>query len=207
MNRTITLRALQAAIVLAAVATVGGAIGQDGRTGGLHQELRPNPDLVARPAPDSCNCSNPVNVHIVKNAGPTSALANEIRPDFRLNQQAYNHTQPNTHFTDTLRWKMPASRTCELKGTLTIKVKNLGTSLSSNDSVGVFQNGAVVPGMQQGPGVLWTSGQGAGTLKTITFPLTGAIMAQGQVTVFAQDDTAVQEVRVDIRGCCITPTP
>ena len=154
-----------------------------------------------------CHCSDPVNVLIVKNSGPTSAVAGgDFRSDMRLNQQSYNATQPNTHFTDTLQWKMPTSKTCELKGQVTIKLKNLGTSLSSNDSAGVFANGIAVPGFSQGVGTVWSSGQGAGALKTLTYQLNTQMMQLGKLSFFAQDDTAVQEIRVEISGCCINPT-
>lgn len=181
---------IQAALLVATAATAGAVLSQ-----------------VERPRPDpSCHCSNPVNVHLVKNSGATTPFTSDFRSDMRLNQQTYNATQPNTHFADTLQWKMPTTKTCELTGKLTVKVKNLGTSLSSNDSAGVFSNGVAVPGFSQGPNQLWTSGQGAGALKTITYQLTAAMMQQGRLSFFVQDDTAVQEMKLDIEGCCINLT-
>ncbi len=152
-----------------------------------------------------CHCSNPVNVHIVKNSGATSPVASDFRSDMRLNESPYNGTQVNKFFTDTLRWKMPTSKTCELTGKVTIKLKNLGSSLSSNDTATVMAGGQAVPGMSLGPGALWSNNT-PGQLKTLTYQLTTQMMLSGQLSFVTQDDTAVQEISVHIEGCCITPT-
>jgi len=158
-----------------------------------------------QPMDGPCHCSNPVNVHIVKNSGPTHADANDFtNPGVRLNQAPYNGTQVNQHFTETLKWNMPRSTTCELTGTVSIKLKNLGT-LSSNDSAGLFEKGRALPGFSQGVGTLWSSNQGAGALRTLTYQLTSNMIKRGQLSIFVQDDTAVQEIKVDITGCCIVP--
>ena len=152
-----------------------------------------------------CNCSNPVNVHIVKNSGSTSPVASDFRSDMRLNESPYNGTQVNKFFTDTLQWKVPASKTCELKGQVTIKLKNLGSSLSNNDTATVMAGGQAVPRMSLGPGALWTSST-PGQLKTLNYQLTTQMMLSGKLSFVTQDDTAVQEISVHIEGCCITPT-
>ena len=190
MNFTTRKQLLKSAFLFISLASANSAFSQAAAPGGREE----------------CHCSNPVNVHIVKNSGPTSPVASDFRADMRLNQQGYNATQPNTHFADTLQWKMPASKTCELTGKLSVKLKNLGTSLSSNDTAGVFSGGRAVPGFSQSQGQVWSSGQGAGATRTLTYQLTGAMMHQGRLSFFVQDDTAVQEMRLDITGCCITPT-
>ena len=152
-----------------------------------------------------CPCSNPVNVHIVKNSGATSPLASDFRADMRLNESPYNGTQINKFFTDTLQWKMPASKTCELTGKVSIKLKSLGSPLNSNDTATVMAGGQAVPGMSVGPGALWT-GNTPGQIKTLSYPLTNQIMQSGKLSFVTQDDTAVLEFKVDIVGCCINPS-
>ena len=189
-------RFLLTGVALAALGSVGGSA-----------LAQPTADRPAPGAGKPCHCTGPVDVHILKTSGPTSPDPGDFRPDMRLNQQGYNATQVNTHFAETLKWRMPASKTCEFtKGTLTIKLKNLGTSLSSNDSAGVFQDKVAVPGFALGVNSVWTSGQGAGAMRTVSYTLTAAMMLRGQLSYFAQDDTAVQEMRLDIEGCCITPS-
>lgn len=164
-----------------------------------------------RPPPENTkdcvdSCSNPVNIKIVKNSGPTNALASDFRPaPTILNNSPYNGTQPNKFFTDTLRWKMPVRTSCELKGTVTFKLKNLGTSLVGNDTFAIVSEGGdAIPGFSVPVG-LWTSSQGAGATRTLSFPLTSGMMKLGRLSFVLQDDTAVQEVTLDIVGCCIEP--
>ena len=198
-------RFAKAALFSLMALSMGTAFAQDAR-----ESRGPISAQTVRPpaASNICHCSNPVNVLVVKNAGPTSAVpADFIVPASRVNESPYNGTQVNKFFSDTLTWTMPKSNNCELKGTVMIRVKNLGT-ISSNDSVGVWQSGKAVPGYNVGgpANQLW-GGQGSGAIKTLTYPLTPAMMQLGRLSVFVQDDTAVQEIKVQFEGCCIERTP
>lgn len=157
--------------------------------------------------PVDCPCPIPVKVHISKSALGTNADASDFPPIAvkRLNEASYNATQVNKMFTETFKWEKPKGRVCEVKGSVTIKLKNLG-EIASNDSVGLFENGKGLPGFSQGGtgGALW-QGTKPGAIKTVTFNLTSAMVQRGQLSILVQDDTAVQEVKLDITGCCITP--
>ena len=159
------------------------------------------------PRGSPCPCPQPFNVQLVKNSGATSPVASDFRPDIvlRMNESPYNGTVVNKFFADTLQWKVPTSKTCELKGQVTIKLKNLGTNLSNNDTAQVMANQVPVSGMSLGPGAVWTSTT-AGQLRTLTYQLTTDMMLSGRLSFVTQDDTAVQEIRVEIQGCCINPT-
>lgn len=161
------------------------------------------------PRGSPCPCPQPFNVQLVKNSGATSPVVGEFssRPDIvpRINESPYNGTVVNKFFADTLQWKVPTSKTCELKGQVTIKLKNLGTGLSFNDTTNVFANGVSVPGMSLGPSAVWASNT-AGQTRTLTYQLTSDMMLSGRFSFVTQDDTAVQEIRLEIQGCCINPT-
>lgn len=149
-----------------------------------------------------CNfCSNPVHINIVKNSGATNPDPADFSPAHLVNPAGYNATQPNKLFAETIRWKLPASRTCELRGTVSYTVKNvLNNNLQSNDlTVLMTAGGTQVAGTRQSIALPLNQSQ------TFSYPLTSAQIRSGKVSIFVQDDTSVTNVKVNIRGCCIHP--
>jgi hypothetical protein len=146
------------------------------------------------------SCSNPVNINIVKASGPTTPDPADFLPTHLVNPAGYNATQPNKLFAETIRWKLPAIRTCELKGTVTYTVKNvLNNSLQNTDSTALMSGGASIPGTSHPLNLAPNQSQ------SFSYPLTSAQIHSGKISIFVQDDTAVTQVRVHIRGCCINP--
>ena len=146
-----------------------------------------------------CNCSNPVNINIVKNSGVTSPDTADFLPTHLNNNVGYNAPQANKFFAETIRWKLP-TRTCELKGTVRYTVKNVANSgLQNNDTTALMSAGASVAGTSQAINLA------LGQSKTFSYPLTSAQIHSGKVSIFVQDDTSVTNVQVNIRGCCINP--
>lgn len=149
-----------------------------------------------------CNfCPNPVSVNIVKNSGATSPDPADFLPTHLNNNVGYNSTQANRFFAETIRWRMPAARVCELKGTLTYTLRNVANSgLQNNDlAVVLTAGGTQVAGSRQSITLA------AGQSQTYTYTMTSAQIRSGKISLFVQDDTSVTNVRVNIRGCCINP--
>lgn len=154
--------------------------------------------LAAAQDARGCNCSNPININIVKNSGMTNGYRADFRADMRMNQMTYGDKGVNKHFTDSIEYRLP-SDTCETTTTVTWTIKNIsGNSLQGNDSTGIYQNGAAL--VSHPIGALAT-----GTTRSYSYTMTPAQAKARRVSVFAQDDTAVTEFRVVVTGCCIKP--
>ena len=145
-----------------------------------------------------CNCSNPVNITIAKNKGATNGYAKDFGSGIRMNQMTYDDKRVDMHFTDTIQWKLP-TKTCETTAKATWTVKNNGgNGLQSNDATYIFLNGKVLVG--HNIGALNTGGT-----KTYTYTFKPAEAKEGRASLYTQDDSAVIDFKVDVRGCCITP--
>ena len=169
------------AVAIAAICTAGVSFAQDGgrQIGG-------------------CPCSNPVNINVDKNSGPT----NGHKPDFpaavRMNQMTYNDQGINKHFTDTISWKLPTD-SCEVTAVATWTVRNnRANGLQANDTTGIWLNGA--PLVSHPIGSLPSMGT-----KTFSYTFTGQQAKIGRASVVAQDDSAVIDFKVRVIGCCIKP--
>jgi hypothetical protein len=119
----------------------------------------------------------------------------------------WNQTAINKAFGHTFRFpSMPRECCLMSKGTLTVTVKALqdaspNSSNAGNDSVNVYSGGGARA--QQSP---W-AGTGtipAGTVKTLTFPLTANDLGTGFLSIYVQDDTAVVKADLVVEGCCLS---
>lgn len=148
----------------------------------------------------NCTCPSPININITKKSGPTSGVPSDFPANFAANQMTYNDPRFDLHFTDTIRWDVPKG-TCELtSGVVTWTVKNMASNgIQNNDSTGLWINGSPLPGSGH------TIPLAPGATKTFTYNLTPAQIRNGRVSLAAQDDTAVVEFKVAIKGCCIRP--
>ncbi len=175
-------QALKLAFAIAAICTAGTTFAQDG----------------ARQIGSGCACSNPVNITVDKNSGPT----NGHKPDFpaiaRMNQMTYNDQGVDKFFTDTISWKLPTDA-CEVQAVATWTVRNnRANGLQKNDTTGIWLNGA--PLVSHQIGALPSKGT-----KTYTYTFTPQQAKAGRASLVAQDDTAVIDFKVRVTGCCIKP--
>ena len=89
-------------------------------------------------------------------------------------------------------------------GTLRVNVKALqggprGSATSANDSISIISGGVVVS--QQSP--WYTTGVATGATATLTFTIPANILAKGEFSLYAEDDTAVVSAHLTLSGCCL----
>lgn len=141
------------------------------------------------------------------NNGPT---ATPVVAEFPASLQAaiagsvWNQTVVNKHFGHTFTF--PSQRECcaMTKGTLEVTIKALqgggvGSSTSVNDAVHAIANGAIFASKQ--PWLL--TGVATNATATATFPLTATELANGKISFYVQDDSAVVSAKLTVSGCCI----
>jgi hypothetical protein len=158
----------------------------------------------------SVPCPNPVVVTITR-GGTTAATPSAVDfPSVPLTGYAYNQTAVNHFFRDTIAFKKPESKCCQFNpGKLTVTYKALmggpaKSATSANDTAGLVFHGASVPG---GGYIFGNLGTGTGQTVTIPYTVPASIVASGQVSFSAQDDSAVVSATLEISGCCLDPTP
>ncbi len=144
-------------------------------------------------------CPRQHRVVLAKNSGGAAPEAADLPAGFKPGT-GYNDAKPNAHFADTTKWSMPVGFTCEaLRAEVSWTVKNLsGATLQGGDSTGLWFNKVAVVSHKVGP-------LASGASKSYAQTLTQAQVAQGRVTLIAQDDLAVTEFKVQIDACCVTP--
>jgi hypothetical protein len=118
----------------------------------------------------------------------------------------WNQTAINKHFGHTFRFVSPKNGECCLmtSGQLTVRVKALqgggpNSSTSANDAFSLVSNGVAI--QQQQPWL--TTGVATGTIATLTFNVPPNVLANGVLSFFAQDDSAVLSADLSLRGCCL----
>ncbi len=145
-------------------------------------------------------CPQPNVITLVKISGPTAHEPADIPANFKP-VRSFNDSRVDAHFGDTLRWRLPEGLCCEVSNavvTWTVK-NNSSNALQQNDTTGLWFNKAPIVTHQIGA-------LAGGASKTYTQALTPEQVANGRVTILAQDDTAVTEIRVRIESCCVRPT-
>lgn len=164
-------------------------------------------ERVAGPGGPAFPCPHPVN-NLTINNGPTPTPVQTEFPAAltwsAISGSVFNQTAQDTHFGHTITF--PGERQCCLmtKGQLTVTIKALNSgpansSTAANDAVHVVIGGAVKYSKQP-----WlTTGVTAGTVLPVVFPLTAADLANGRISIYVQDDTAVTSVQLVVSGCCI----
>jgi hypothetical protein len=162
-------------------------------------QVKPTDDAMAKEERGGgCLCSNPVNITTRKNQGATNGYKPDFGPGIRMNQMTYDDKRVDLHFTDTIQWKLP-TKNCETTAKATWTVKNNGgNGLQSNDQTYLFLNGKIL--VQNNIGAMNT-----GATKTYTYTFKPAEAKEGRASLYTQDDTAVIDFKVEVRGCCITP--
>ncbi|HEV7238145.1 MAG TPA: hypothetical protein VGQ36_02815 [Thermoanaerobaculia bacterium] len=186
------------AVLFLIVFAASALLAQEGRPAAQElQAVPPHPGIVACPFPYSQTFTN----------GPTPT---PIKAEFPAALQAaivgsvWNQTVADKHFGHT--FSFPSQRECCLmtSGKLEVTIKALQSappndSASGNDAVHAIANGAVFQSQQP-----WlTSGVTAGAVKTVWFTLTAAQLANGKISFYVQDDSAVLSARLTVSGCCI----
>lgn len=164
-------------------------------------QRRPHPDPV-KPTP----CPHPYSQTL--NGGGTGA-SSPVLTEFPANVQpnlagsVWNQTAVDKFFGHTFRFK-PRGECCAFTGgTLQVTIKALrngtaGGSSSNNDAVNVYANGTRIGLFQP-----WLNGVSAGAQATGTFPLQASDLANGMISFFVQDDTAVVSAQLVLDECCL----
>lgn len=116
----------------------------------------------------------------------------------------WNQTAVNKAFGHTISF--PGERQCCVmtSGRLEVKIKALqggrvGSATSVNDAVNVYANGQNIAYQQP-----WlANGVATNTVTTVTFQLSAQQLASGRLSIYVQDDSAVQSIKLTVSGCCI----
>lgn len=85
--------------------------------------------------------------------------------------------------------------------TLTIKALQGGafnSASSGNDGINILSQGTSVAGTPA-----WPNGCHTGDTRTVSISVPASALAQGQFSLYVQDDTAVVDATVQLQGCCI----
>ncbi|MBT9596152.1 MAG: hypothetical protein IV094_09235 [Vitreoscilla sp.] len=159
-------------------------------------------------------CPHPISGVRELNSGPGTPVMSDFPSQYQsgglhggLQGSVIGQTQTDKWFGHTFEFKPSGGKCCSYNpGKLTVVYKSL-TNGPNNDGSYVVHNGQVVnfsPTAQY----IWP-GQTATLGQTITkvFAVPPGIMASGQVSFMAQDDTAVLSARLEGTGCCVEPTP
>ncbi|MDO8297332.1 MAG: hypothetical protein Q7T19_12940 [Caulobacter sp.] len=155
-------------------------------------------------------CPHPTGETLV--ASGSSLFAGDVNATVTSNMTGLASPVLNKHHPYTFRWKSPAC--CKIMGatlTITLKAISAGTSNTSsdagNDMIGIYHNGAGLPGV--GGYIFPNSPFPAGTTVTRTFNLTPAQIAtlnldgDNRLTFNTQDDTMVTSAKLVLNRCCI----
>lgn len=180
-------KSLVAGIVLTGLLSAGLVMGQEVR--------RPGP-----PVP----CPHPITITI--NAGssaPTPDLT-QFPAGSNVAGSVWNQTAINKHFGHTFHFPAPGRECCIMtSATLRVTVKALqgggkGSPTSANDSISILSGGVVA--LQQSP---WLNGVATGATTTLSFNIPANVLATGQFSLYAEDDTAVVSAQLVLTGCCL----
>lgn len=152
-------------------------------------------------------CPRPVSTTLKGATPPTSEAADlGAANTAAVAGSQWNQTAINKHFAYTFRFPAPPRECCLMtSGTLTVRIKALqggspGSPTSVNDAVHIMSNGTAVAGLSQQP---WLGGVATGTIATLNFNIPAAVLKTGRVTFYVQDDAAVLDATLTVRGCCL----
>jgi len=190
-------------VVLILLTLVAGAL--------FAQEQRqavPGPPLY--PVVPAVSCPRPISQTLT--AGPPTAPT--LNPaDFSgalgnaVAGSTWNQTNADKGFGHSFTLPSPGKECCIwTRATLIVKVKALqagpaGTNgVSVNDWVQLVKNGASVAGSGQQP---FVGGATVGQTATVTIAVPQSVLNSGVVSLYVQDDTAVQSVELRLEGCCL----
>jgi hypothetical protein len=163
---------------------------------------------------------------VVKGHGPTGK-ANLDHSDFPASftpsefalldnpaTNLFNQTAINQHFAYTFRfpgWPGGNGKECCrcIEGaTLTVTVKGLQggsrpSSTSGNDALSIYSSLAPGPGHVVTTQYLWPNGVSTGQTETLTFKIPCKYLANGHISIFVEDDTAVVSAELSMLRCCL----
>ena len=179
-----------------------------------------------RPLP-GLRCSRPMVLRSVTLSAPppnpASPLESEVPPNVWTNLHGpfgtvnWGDRRPDKVFAHTFEWSPPCKTGCRMGGTLTFTYRNNLQATSNttpdagNDKYYLFNSaiGGISPPTQATQsGFLYTfpspptSPIPPGQTFTKTLTLSPAEIANNQVTLVVQDDTAVLGAKLELRYCC-----
>jgi hypothetical protein len=180
-------------------------LAQEARTAAAAPQDVRSVDAIVAPVA----CPRPVTLVINGASGAPQPLNTDLGPTLYPGTvgSQWNQTAADKHFGHTFRFAAPLpGRDCCLMtwGVLTVRVKALQgggpkSSTSANDSFNLVSNGIVI--QQQQP---WNNGGvSTGAIATLTFNVPANVLATGNVSFYAQDDSAVLTADLSLRGCCL----
>ena len=151
----------------------------------------------------SRSCPFPASLTITSQ-GPATPDSSQFRPDMNAliaGGSTFGHTQVNKSFGHTFKFKPPSECCVYTSGTLSVYIKALnsgptGSATAANDTVSHVGAG----GSTLGSNSPWSAGAVVNTLKTVTFPVTPAQIANGMVSFFVQDDTSVLKAELKLEN-------
>ncbi len=180
-------KSLVAGIVLTGLLSAGLVMGQEVQ--------RPGP-----PAP----CPHPVTITINAGSAAPAPDLTQFPAGSNVAGSVWNQTAINKHFGHTFHFPAPGRECCIMtSATLRVTIKALqggrkGSPTSANDSISILSGGVSV--LQQSP---WLNGVATGATTTLSFNIPASVLATGQFSLYAEDDTAVVSATLVLTGCCL----
>lgn len=165
------------------------------------------------PAPAGAPCPNPITVTM--DASPSYVDPSDFSQASLAAQVGLNYQYTNKHFLHTFRWDAPSS-CCEITSArLIVKMRaNQGgsspttSSDAGNDNIQLATNGgqSVLPHSERV--YLGLGPFQAGQLVQKDWVLSPAVLASmnqtHRLSFLVQDDTQVQEAKLQLSGCCLS---
>lgn len=126
----------------------------------------------------------------------------------------FNQTSINQHFAYTFRFPgWPGANgkeccRCVEGATLTVTFKALQggppqSATSANDVISILSSLAPGPSHVVTSQILWPGGVKTGQTETLTFKIPCKYLANGHLSIFAEDDTAVVSAELSLLRCCL----
>ncbi len=165
------------------------------------RESMPRPMPVHPPMP----CPHPTTRTLTITT--PSPVLSEFPPSIHaaISNSVLNSTKADTAFGHTFRF--PIEGCCVwTRGELRVTIKALQNGPpngagAANDAVNVLVGTQNIAFQQP-----WkTSGVTVGTVTTVTFQLNASQLAGGMLSIYVQDDVAVQGAELILEGCCLKP--
>jgi hypothetical protein len=154
---------------------------------------------------DYLPCPHPITLTIEGNKNPPAPDPNDFGSLYpKVQGSQWNQTAIDKAFGTTFHFPAPGKECCIMtSATLTVTIKALqggafNTASSGNDGVNIISHGQSVLGVTP-----WPTGATTGQTKTLTINVPPSVLANGEFSLYVQDDTAVINTVLRLQGCCL----